>query len=263
MTSPILEVHPVLLNGRNAIIYGGGGAIGGAIARAFATAGATVHLAGRTAATLEATAAAIRAAGGTAFAAEVDALDEAAVDAHADRVAATAGSIDISVNVIADNDVQGTPMVEMTAGDYLSPVLTNVRSKFLTTRAAARHMIRQGSGVLLFFGGAADRSPLRDYSFGGLLTAFEAVEQLRRQLATELAPHGIRVVTLRTGGVPEAIPASSPARAEVEAMLTAKSLTGRTATLQDVGRVAVFAASDWARTLTGTAINMSCGAMLD
>ncbi|GGM21808.1 SDR family NAD(P)-dependent oxidoreductase [Dactylosporangium sucinum] len=253
----------MLLNGKNAIVYGGGGAIGGAIARSFAAAGATVHLAGRTAATLEATAGPIRAEGGTAFVAEVDALDEAAVDAHADAVAATAGSVDVSVNVIADYDVQGTPMVEMAADDYLSPILTNVRSKFLTTRAAARHMLRQGSGVLLFFGGASDPAPLRDYSIGGLQTAFEAVEQLRRQLATELSPHGVRVVTLRTGGIPEAIPADSPARKEVEAMITARTLTGRPATLEDVGRVAVFAASDWARTLTGTAINMSCGAMLD
>jgi enoyl-[acyl-carrier-protein] reductase (NADH) len=86
---------------------------------------------------------------------------------------------------------------------------------------------------------------------------------MRRQLAAELGPHGIRVVTLRTGGVPEAIPAAFAGRAAIEAELTAQTLLGRTATLEDVGHVAVFAASDWARTITGAALNMTCGAVVD
>jgi 3-oxoacyl-[acyl-carrier protein] reductase len=81
----------MLLEGRTAVIYGGGGAIGEAVARAFGREGATVHLAGRTAATLDAVADDIRAAGGSAETAVVDALDERAVDAHADEVAARAG----------------------------------------------------------------------------------------------------------------------------------------------------------------------------
>jgi 3-oxoacyl-[acyl-carrier protein] reductase len=74
----------MLLDGRNAVIYGGGGAIGGAVARAFAREGARVHLAGRTLAPLERVAEQVRAAGGVAETAVVDALDEAAVDRHAD-----------------------------------------------------------------------------------------------------------------------------------------------------------------------------------
>jgi len=248
----------MLLNGKNAIIYGGGGSIGGAIARAYAGQGARVFLAGRTRATLEAVAGPIG-----AEIAEVDALDARAVDEHADAVAATAGAIDISVNVIADSDVQGTPMAEMPLEDYLSPVVTSVRSKFLTARAAARHMKPRGSGVILTFGGAGDAAAARRYRLGGLLTGFEAVEAMRRQLAAELGPHGIRVITLRTGGVPESIPAAFEGRAAIAADLTAQSLLGRVATLEDVGNVAVFAASDWARTITGAALNMTCGAVLD
>jgi 3-oxoacyl-[acyl-carrier protein] reductase len=248
----------MLLDGRNAIIYGGGGSIGGAIARAYATQGARVFLAGRTRATLAAVAGPIG-----AEIAEVDALDERAVDEHADAVAATAGGIDISVNVIADNDVQGTPMADMSPEDYLSPVTTNVRSKFLTARAAARHMKPRGSGVILTFGGSGDRAASGRYHLGGLQTGFEAVEAMRRQLATELGPYGIRVVTLQTGGIPAAIPAGAAGRAEIEAQLAAATVLGRTATLQDVGHVAVFAASDWARTITGAALNMTCGAVLD
>jgi NAD(P)-dependent dehydrogenase (short-subunit alcohol dehydrogenase family) len=253
----------MLLDGRNAIVYGGGGRIGGAIARAYARNGAYVFLAGRTLEPLEKVAGDIRAAGGRAGTAIVDALDERSVDTHADEVAATAGSIDVSVNVIADSDVQGTPMAGMSPADYLSPVLTAVRSKFLTSRAAARHMRAQRSGVILAFGGSGDHTAARRHALGGLLTGFEAVEAMRRQLATELGGHGIRVVTLRTGGVPESIPHGFEGRDRIEADLVAQTLLGRTATLEDVGNVAVFAASDWARTITGAAINMTCGAVLD
>src|SRR5438445_419942 len=99
----------MLLEGKNAIIYGGSGSIGGAVARAFAHEGARVFLAGRTLTTLEKVADEIRAAGGAAETAAVDALDADAVDTHADAVAAQAGSIDVSFNVISDDDLQGTP----------------------------------------------------------------------------------------------------------------------------------------------------------
>src|SRR5215472_14127353 len=104
----------MMLEGKVAIVYGGGGAVGAAVARAFAREGALVHLAGRTAATLDRVAGEIRATGGRAETAVVDALDEAAVDAHADAVAATAGAIDISFNLISCGEVQGTPVVDMT-----------------------------------------------------------------------------------------------------------------------------------------------------
>ena len=64
------------LEGKTAVIYGGGGSIGGAVARAFAREGAGVFLAGRTLERLEAVANEIRKAGGMAEVAEVDALDE-------------------------------------------------------------------------------------------------------------------------------------------------------------------------------------------
>ncbi len=84
----------MLLKNKNAVIYGGGGAIGGAVARTFAREGAKVFLAGRTLAKLDAVAKDISAAGGVAETAEVDALDEQAVNKHADAVAARAGGID-------------------------------------------------------------------------------------------------------------------------------------------------------------------------
>lgn len=251
----------MLLEEKNAVIYGGGGAIGGAVARGFAREGARVFLAGRRLATLEEVAEDIRSAGGAAETAEVDALDERAVDAHAEAVAADAGGIDISFNLISHGDVQGTPLAEMALADFERPVVTAVRTTFLTARAAARHMIGQGGGVILVFGGTGD--PLRDYYLGGLQVAFEALESMRRQLASELGPHGVRVVTLRTGGVPETIPAGIDGRERIVGDIETMTMLGRAATLEDVGNVAAFVASDRARTMTAATANISCGALVD
>jgi 3-oxoacyl-[acyl-carrier protein] reductase len=108
----------MLLENKNAVIYGAGGSIGGAVARAFAREGATVFLAGRTLESLEEVAEEIRSAGGVAETAQVDALDEQAVDGHADAVAASAGGIDVSFNLISVGDIQGTPLAEMPLQDF-------------------------------------------------------------------------------------------------------------------------------------------------
>ncbi|HEV2778865.1 MAG TPA: SDR family oxidoreductase [Actinophytocola sp.] len=251
----------MLLEGQNAIVYGAGGAIGGAVARAFAGEGARVHLAGRTLARLERVAEEIRDAGGAVATAELDALDERAVDEHADAVAARAGSVDISMNLISIGDVQGTPLAEMAVGDFLQPIVNLMRSAFLTARAAARHMIRQGSGVILMFGGDGD--PVRDYHIGGFQIALAAQESLRRQLASELGRHGIRVLSLQTGGIPETIPADFEGAEAIAKSLVDPTMLNRAATLADVGHVAAFAASDHARSMTATALNISCGAIVD
>jgi NAD(P)-dependent dehydrogenase (short-subunit alcohol dehydrogenase family) len=249
----------MLLEQKIAVIYGGGGPIGGAVARAFAREGARVFLAGRTQATLDAVANAIRAAGGAADTAVIDALDERAVDDFADGVAARGGTIDISFNAIAYGDVQ-RPLRDLTIDEFLQPIATAMRTHFLTTKAAARHMVERGSGVILAFGGGG---PQTQPGLGGFKIALDALEGLRRQWACELGQHGIRVVTLKTGGVPESIADSFAAKDEITASIEQSTLLGRAATLADVGNVAAFAASDLARTITSTEINISCGAIVD
>jgi 3-oxoacyl-[acyl-carrier protein] reductase len=251
----------VLLEDKNAVIYGGGGKVGGAVARAFAREGANVFLAGRTLAKLDEVAEEIRSAEGAIETAEVDALDEEATDGYVDAVAEKAGGIDISFNLISVGDVQGTPLAEMPLEDFERPVVNAVRTQFLTSRAAARHMIGQGSGVILFFGGQGD--PLPDYYIGGFQIALTAIESLRRQLASELGAHGIRAVTLKTGGVPESIPESFASKEAITESLIEPTMLKRAATLGDVGNVAAFAASDLARTMTATALNITCGAIVD
>jgi NAD(P)-dependent dehydrogenase (short-subunit alcohol dehydrogenase family) len=254
----------VLLERKNAVIYGGGGSIGGAVARAFAREGAHVFLAGRTETTLAQVADDIDAAGGKADVGVVDALDADAVDRHADAVVAKGGSIDISFNLITHPFTHGIPFHEMDADDFVAPVETAARTTFITARAAARHMIPRRSGVILAFGGPGDRSaPLRDYFLGGTQVAFDAIESMRRQLSVELGPHGIRFVTLSSGGVPESVPEGFEGREQIVELIEGQSLLGRAATLEDVGNAAVFAASDWARSMTAAIVNVSCGALID
>lgn len=248
-----------MLQGKIAVVYGAGGAIGGAVARAFARAGARVHLAGRTLKTLDEVADDIRAAGGTAETAVVDALDEAAVDAFADDVAERSGGIDISMNVIGVQDVQ-KPLTEITAAEFLRPIEIATRTQFLTTRAAVRHMIPRRSGVILLFGGGG---PQTVPGIGGFKVALDAMESMRRQWACEAGPYGVRVVTLVTGGVPASMTADEPLRERIAASIAETSLLGRGATLEDVGGVAAFAASDLARTMTSATLNISCGAIVD
>jgi len=248
----------MLLEGKVAVIYGAGGKVGGAVAHTFAREGARVFLAGRTLVSLERVAAELPDGGEIA---QLDVLDAGAVDRHTEEVVAAAGSIDISFNLISHAFVQGRPLVEMSPEDYVEPVLSTVRSTFLTARAAGRHMMRQRSGVILSFGGAAD--PPRGAHLGSLQVALHAVEAMRRQLASELGAYGVRVVTLLTSGIPETIPDDVPARRTISEAIERSTLLGRAATLEDVARVAAFVASDQARTITGASINISAGTFLD
>lgn len=245
----------LLLRDKNAVIYGAGGAV----ARAFAREGARVFLASRTKAKLEQVADEIRSNGGVADTAVVDVLDERAVDEYVDAMVDEAGQIDISFNLVGYGDVQ-KPLTEISVEDFTRPITTAVRAQFLTTRAAARHMVGRGSGVILHFGGGGPRT---QPGLGGFKIALDAIEGLRRQWACELGPHGIRVVTLKTGGVPESLPDTFTGRDAIAAEIQQATLLNRAATLADVGAVATFVASDQARTMTATEVNISCDAIVD
>ncbi len=260
----------MLLKNKNAVVYGGGGSIGGAVARAFAREGAKVFLAGRTLATLDKVAEEVSAAGGDAETARVDALDEEAVDRHADAVVEKAGGIDVSFNSISHGDVHGAPLIEMPFEDFARPISTAMRAQFLTTRAAARYMIQRGSGVILAITATTARMTIPNV--GGTGVTFDAIESLCRQWACELGPKGIRVVWLQTTGIPEAIADTgdlSPdygtgkrmTREEHIAWLEGKTMLNRLTSLAEVGNVAAFLASDRATAMTASAANLTCGSV--
>jgi 3-oxoacyl-[acyl-carrier protein] reductase len=262
----------MLLENKNAIVYGAGGAVGGAVARTFAREGARVFLAGRTLAPLEAVAETITAAGGSAEAAGVDALDEQAVNEHADAVAANAASVDVSFNAISLGDVQGTPLLEMPLADFSRPIVAGTTTHLLTARAAARHMIEQGSGVILTLTASAVRLPdpvMGRPLMGGFGVACAAIESLTMNLAGEFGPHGIRVVCLRAEGLPETWRvATEEAKPfgdlqEFHDLLEGRTLLRRLPTLDEVANMAAFVVSDQASAMTGTVANVTCGSVVD
>ena len=260
------------LAGKIAVIYGAGGAIGSAVAHAFAREGATLFLAGRNRAKVDAVAREVRAAGGRAEAAQVDALDEQAIDGHLEATTARAGRVDISFNAIGipNTDVQGVPLIDLVADRFSLPIAAYTRSHFLTARLAARRMVKQRSGVIMTVTAVPGRTgiPL----LGGFAPAQGAVEALTRSLSAELGPHGIRVVGLRADGMPETGTIKEVFGIHAKAwglsweqfhdLIESKNHRRRLLTVAETANVAAFLASDEASALTGTIVNLSLG-MLD
>ena len=247
----------MLLEGKSAIVYGGAGSMGSAVAQAFAREGAWVFLAGRTREKLDGVAAAIRSAGGTAETAEVDAMDQSAVDAHADGVVEAAGRIDISFNAISYPVVHG-PLVDMSLDDFMAPIVGAARTHFVTTTAAARRMAAKGGGVIVMLSSTAALE--WRHRSGGFNVACAGIEALTRSLAAEFGRQGVRVVALRPNFTPETYPGVTD---EDISQHLAEVQLGRLPRLREVADSAVYAASDAAGAMTGAVLNLSCGAVFD
>ena len=263
-----------MLKDKVAVIYGAGGAIGGAVARAFAQEGAELFLTGRLRAPVEAVAKDIVAAGGSAEAAEVDALDEQAVDKHLQSMIDKAGRVDISFNAvgISDANVLGVPLVELDVEQFSLPITTYTRSYFLTARLAARRMVPNKSGAIMTVTTLHSRTGLP--LVGGYGAAQAAKEALTRDLSAELAPQGIRVVGLRPQAMPESVGSrrrffesrsnvSGMTWEQFQALLASRTHPRRLMTLAEMANVAVFMASEKASGMTGTTVNLTMGSLDD
>jgi NAD(P)-dependent dehydrogenase (short-subunit alcohol dehydrogenase family) len=260
----------MMLKGKIAVIYGAGGAIGSAVARAFATEGANLFLTGRHLAPVEAVAKEVVSAGGSAEAAEVDALDEQAVDKHLQSVTDKASRVDISFNAIGIPKIR-VPLVELDVEQFSLPIATYTRSYFLTARLAARRMVANRSGVIMTVTAIISRTGIPLVGGGGPANA--AVEALTRELSAELAPQGIRVIGLRPQGIPETgrikesfelyAKASGMTWEQFHELLASRTHTRRLSTLEEMANVAVFMASDQASGMTGTVVNLSMGSLDD
>jgi 3-oxoacyl-[acyl-carrier protein] reductase len=253
----------MLLEGKNAVIYGAGGAIGSAVARGFATEGARVFLAGRALARVKTVADEI---GSQAAAAQIDANDEAAVQRHLDAVVRQAETIDILFNAIGMQDVQGTALIDMRVEDVLQPVIVAMRTQFHTARAAARHMLKRGSGVIM----TITAGPPEPIPFvGGFGPACLALEGLWRGLAAELGPRGVRLICLRSAGSPDTpdVRATLELHARANGMtfeacvahFSGATLLKRLPLVTEVANVAAMMASDGASAMTGTFVHVTCG----
>jgi NAD(P)-dependent dehydrogenase (short-subunit alcohol dehydrogenase family) len=269
---PAQKGTEMMLKDKVAVIYGAGGAIGSAVARAFAREGADLFLTGRDLAPVEVVAKEVVAAGGSGEAAEVDALDEPAVDKHLQSVINKAGGVDISFNAIGiPNPIQRVPLVELDVEQFSLPIATYTRSYFVTARLAARRMLPNNSGVIMTVTSTPSRTGTPLVGGGG--PAMASVEALTRGLSAELAPEGIRVVGLRPQGIPETgrikeaferyANASGMTWEQFHESLAGRTHTRRLSTLAELANVAVFMASDQASGMTGTIVNLSLGSLDD
>lgn len=259
-----------MLKDKVAVVYGAGGAIGGAVADAFAREGARVFLAGRAREPVEAVAEKI---GSAADAAVVDALDERAVEEHLRSVVDRTGRVDVSFNAvgIANAAIVGVPLADLDTRRFAEPIAAYTTSYFLTARLAARHMIPQQRGVIMTVTALHSRTGIA--LVGGYGPAQAAKEALTRGLSAELAPHGIRVVGLRPQGMPETrtIRDAYVPRARTTGLtweewqehLAARTHPRRLMTLDELADAAAFVASDRARGLTGTTLNLTMGSLDD
>ena len=257
----------MLLDGKIALIYGAAGGIGSAVARTFAGAGATVVLAGRTTEPLTALAEELHAAGGKAEVAPLDALDPVAVARHLDRVVERLGRLDVSFNLVGIPHRHGRRLDELTVGDFADPIRAYAVTHFLTATTAARHMSRQGSGVILML--TTQPARLAVPHSGPFGAALGMIEAFARNLAAEVGPSGVRVACILSTGSPD-VPdvrdairrhaeASGKTPEALEAEYAQQAVLKRMTMTRDVADVAAFLASDRAKSITATAINASCG----
>ncbi len=261
----------MLLENKNAIIYGGGGAIGGAVAKAFAREGAKVFLAGRTIEKLDAVARQISESGGFAATAIVDACNKESVEAYVNKVVEEAGSIDVSFNAISFDDVQGSPLIKMRCNEFTAPAVNALKSYFITTTAASRYMMRKRSGVILAITANAGRTPFENV--GGFGVTCAAIEAFCRQLAVEVGQYGIRVVCLRSAGSPDApgvdkvfnqhAQNAGISRQEFEDRFAERTMLKHLPTLTEVANAAVLMVSDKASAITASVTNITCGEIAD
>jgi NAD(P)-dependent dehydrogenase (short-subunit alcohol dehydrogenase family) len=255
-------VNPYRLDGRVAIVTGGGGGLGGGlgggICPALAAAGAAVAVAGRTREKLERVAAGIVAGGGRAIPVEVDIADERSVAAMMERAIAELGGIDILVNNAAV--YHRKPWTEITPEDWDHVLDTNLKGYYLCARAAYPALKASGHGRIVnvasitFFGGIPY---LLDYvaSKGGIVG-------FTRALAREVGPEGITVNTLSPGAFPTDAEKIHPDLENYNREILAAQSIKRRGTPEDVGHLVTFLASDAASFITGQLIQIDGGWMM-
>jgi len=256
------------LENKLAVVYGDG-SVGAAMAKAFAREGASVFLTGRTLTKLNAIANEIVSAGGAIETAQLDALDEQAVEKHMSAIVSKAGEIDIAFNAIGipQKGIQGIPLTELSLESFSLPITTYTQAHFITAKAAARRMVKQGHGVILLHTPNASR--ISPPFVGGMVPAWAAIEALGRSLSVECGQYGVRAVCLLTTGIPETPlidevweihgKAQGITFEQFHAGMESMTHRRRLTTLEELTNTAVFVASDEGSAITGSIVNLTAG----
>lgn len=260
------------LENKIAVIYGAGG-IGGAIAKAFVAEGAKVFLASRSTSKLDQIKKTIEIDGGTIVTSLLDVLDEKAVEEHLQKVIQLTRRIDISFNTIGIpmTGIQGVPLEDLPVDSFLEPIVTYTRAHFITGQAAAKRMIAQHKGVIMMHTPNASR--LSPPFVGGMSPAWAALESLCQSQSVEWGRKGLRTVCLMTTGMPETplidevwqIQGKSHgiSQQQFNELMEGMTHVGSLTTLDQLSAAAVFAASDEGSAISGSALNLTGGMIIN
>ena len=250
-----MSVDPFRLDGRVAVVTGGGGGLGADICRSLAAAGAIVAVAGRTQETIDAVRDQVVADGGKAISVVADVSSKADVDAMAEAIVGELGGIDVLVNNAAIYPRRA--WTEITEEEWDAVLGTNLKGYFLCARACYPSMVGRGHGrivnltsVTFFFGMAM----LLDYvsSKGGIIG-------FTRALARELGPEGVTVNAISPGAFPTDAEKIHPNPEQYTQWILDQQSLKRRGTPEDIGNLTVFLAGDASSFITGQTIEIDGG----
>lgn len=256
-----------LLKDKVVAVYGAGGSLGGEVVTTFAELGASVFASSRSVEVLKLAA---RAADIQA----VDALDEAAVAAHLERVVGEKGQVDVVLNLATSDHAlfnHGNPAAETSLEQFLIPARSTMGAQFVTAKAAHKHMAARGSGTVLFI---TSTLAMVGAPWSAALTAAHAgAEGLMKSLASEWGPQGIRVLGVRSEAMPETPTIDYTfttmgrniglSREEMQSFIEQNKVPlRRLPSRRETANVLAFAASDLASYMTGSMLNQSGGHIL-
>jgi NAD(P)-dependent dehydrogenase (short-subunit alcohol dehydrogenase family) len=272
----VSDLSPFDLAGKAAIVTGGGGGIGLGVAERFVSAGADVLVADVDAAAADSAAAGLSGARGRAVACPVDVKDPGAGDQLVEACSAAFGTVDILVN--SAGVYPSVAFLDLTPADVDHIIGVNLVGTLFVAQAVARSMIAaQRSGVIVNVASTAGLHP-QFPGLGAYAASKAGVIQVTKNMALELAEHGIRVVCISPGSVmtektittrarlnlgrQDERPLDDAARAEVIAAATSRIPLGRIGVPDDIGTVALFLASPAASFITGANVVVDGGILL-
>jgi gluconate 5-dehydrogenase len=247
---------PFRLDGRIALVTGGGSGVGRGIAGALAAAGARVVVAGRRA---DVVAEAATELGGGATGVALDVGDLAALPGAVERIEAEAGPIDILVNNAGNH--RRAAALEHDDADFADVLDVNLRGAFALTRSVARSMAARGDGAVVFVSSLNASIGLPQTP--GYAAAKAGLLGLTSALAGEWAPDGIRVNAIIPGWIDAGMAQRVlSADAERRARVLARVPMARFGTAEEVGRAVVFLCSPAGSYVTGAALPVDGGALI-
>jgi NAD(P)-dependent dehydrogenase (short-subunit alcohol dehydrogenase family) len=258
-----MNPQPSLLTDNVAIITGGARGIGAGIARSFASFGARVVIADRKGEAIQSTEASLRHQGAEALGVECDVRDASQVSAMLDRTLDTFGRVDVLVNnvggvYLGEGRSPARPFLEQDESDWDDSYRLNLKSMFLCTSAIAKVMVSRGAGGSII--NVASSEALRCAPNFAPYAAYKAaMVNFTRSVALELARDRIRVNCIAPDAIPtETLSRAFPRLAEDAAYAHHVPL-GRAGTVDEVGGVAVFLASELSSFVTGVTIPVEGG----